>query len=563
MNPFVPREPTHLFFSSCFFFFFLLFLFLPCLLFVDAEHERTGHKVAIKILNRAKIRNMDMQEKVLREIANLRKMASPHVCRMYEVIYTPSDIFLVMEYVSEGELFDHIVTKGRVRHVRRLCASFAVWFTHPPLPPSVVVLCRFCCCFFLSQLPESTARAFFQQIISGVEYCHHQHVVHRDLKPENLLLDAQLNIKIADFGLSNLMEDGTFLRTSCGSPNYAAPEVISGNLYAGPEVDIWSCGVILYALLCGTLPFDDESIPNLFKKIKGGMYHLPTHVSELARDLIVRMLKVDPMRRITIAQIRQHPWFLTSLPPYLSLLPEQLDAMQDLGFDHGALQQLSTLGFEGLTTPQAVQACLSSTGPRHPAYREISVLYELMAEETRRAKRAAEVVAVRSGRVPALPAPGAPGVPPAAPSVPMPMSMPMPTPAPPAAGVPAPGAGMPAGAGAARANGLAPFLEMAARSPSGAKFPTTGVPLASAGFGYGSGFNTSAAASTPSQSVKHRRYYLGIQSKKDSFSVMNEVVRALRAGGFVRLFVCLFVCLFVWLVVCLFVCLFVCCCCWW
>ena len=148
--------------------------------------------------------------------------------------------------------------------------------------------------FFL-QLSEDKARRFFQQIMSGkfdwfiwfiycpafpfenstpifrslgVEYCHRHNVVHRDLKPENLLLDQNLNVKIADFGLSNMMTDGEFLRTSCGSPNYAAPEVISGKLYAGPEVDIWSCGVILYALLCGTLPFDDEHVPTLFRKIK-------------------------------------------------------------------------------------------------------------------------------------------------------------------------------------------------------------------------------------------------------------------------------------------------------
>jgi 5'-AMP-activated protein kinase, catalytic alpha subunit len=153
-------------------------------------------------------------------------------------------------------------------------------------------------------LSPEEARHFFHQIISGVEYCHFHRIVHRDLKPENLLLDADNNVKIADFGLSNVMADGDFLRTSCGSPNYAAPEVISGSLYAGPEVDVWSCGVILYALLCGSLPFDDESIPNLFKKIRGGMYSLPSHLSELARDLIPRMLVVDPMKRITISEIR-------------------------------------------------------------------------------------------------------------------------------------------------------------------------------------------------------------------------------------------------------------------
>jgi len=130
-------------------------------------------------------------------------------------------------------------------------------------------------------------------------------VVHRDLKPENLLLDSKSNVKIADFGLSNIMRDGHFLKTSCGSPNYAAPEVISGKLYAGPEVDVWSCGVILYALLCGSLPFDDENIPNLFKKIKNGIYFLPSHLSPGSRDLIPRMLIVDPLKRITIPEVRR------------------------------------------------------------------------------------------------------------------------------------------------------------------------------------------------------------------------------------------------------------------
>ena len=115
--------------------------------------------------------------------------------------------------------------------------------------------------------------------MSAVDYTHRHKIVHRDLKPENLLLDADLNVKIADFGLSNLLEDGKFLKTSCGSPNYAAPEVIAGRVYAGPEVDIWSCGVILYVLLCGRLPFDDESIPKLFEKIRGTFISLKVGVN--------------------------------------------------------------------------------------------------------------------------------------------------------------------------------------------------------------------------------------------------------------------------------------------
>lgn len=137
----------------------------------------------------------------------------------------------------------------------------------------------------------------------------------------SLFLDEFLNVKIGDFGLSNIMTDGNFLKTSCGSPNYAAPEVISGRLYSGPEVDVWSCGVILYVMLCGCLPFDDEYIPTLFMKINKGMFTLPDHLSDGARDLLKRMLVVDPVKRITIAEIRQLPWFYTSLPAYLAPLP--------------------------------------------------------------------------------------------------------------------------------------------------------------------------------------------------------------------------------------------------
>ncbi|MCL7024739.1 hypothetical protein MKW94_003505 [Papaver nudicaule] len=272
-----------------------------------AEHALTGHKVAIKILNRRKIRNLEMEEKVRREIKILRLFMHPHIIRLYEVIETPSDIYVVMEYVKSGELFDYIVEKGR--------------------------------------LQEDEARNFFQQIISGVEYCHRNMVVHRDLKPENLLLDSKYNVKIADFGLSNIMRDGHFLKTSCGSPNYAAPEVISGKLYAGPEVDVWSCGVILYALLCATLPFDDENIPNLFKKIKGGFYTLPSHLSAGARDLIPRLLVVDPMKRMTIPEIRQHPWFQAHLPRYLAVPPP--DTMQQAKkMDEDILVEVIQMGFD-------------------------------------------------------------------------------------------------------------------------------------------------------------------------------------------------------------------------
>ncbi|KAM4638708.1 5'-AMP-activated protein kinase catalytic subunit alpha-1 isoform 2-T2 [Amazona ochrocephala] len=164
------------------------------------KHELTGHKVAVKILNRQKIRSLDVVGKIRREIQNLKLFRHPHIIKLYQVISTPTDIFMVMEYVSGGELFDYICKNGR--------------------------------------LDEKESRRLFQQILSGVDYCHRHMVVHRDLKPENVLLDAHMNAKIADFGLSNMMSDGEFLRTSCGSPNYAAPEVISGREHEWFKLDL-------------------------------------------------------------------------------------------------------------------------------------------------------------------------------------------------------------------------------------------------------------------------------------------------------------------------------------
>lgn len=243
-----------------------------------AVHEISQQQVALKIISRRKLVTRDMAGRIEREIQYLQLLRHPHIIKLYTVITTPSEIIMVLEYAGK-ELFDYIVTHGK--------------------------------------LAENQARKFFQQIVCAVEYCHRHKIVHRDLKPENLLLDDQLNVKIADFGLSNIMTDGNFLKTSCGSPNYAAPEVISGKLYAGPEVDVWSCGVILYVLLCGRLPFDDEYIPALFKKIAQGNYTVPAYLSQGAVRLIKRMLQVNPVHRISIQEIRQDPWFTKDLAEYL------------------------------------------------------------------------------------------------------------------------------------------------------------------------------------------------------------------------------------------------------
>jgi len=206
-----------------------------------AEHLVTGHKVAVKILNRKKIKSLRMDLKIRREISNMKMFRHPHIIRLYEVIESTTDIFMVMEYVPGGELFDYIVTHGK--------------------------------------LSENIARHFFQQIISGVDYCHQHMVVHRDLKPENLLIDSHNDVKIADFGLSTMMSDGDFLKTSCGSPNYAAPEVISGKLYAGPEVDCWSCGVILYTLVCASFHLMTNTFQRYSKKF------VPAHSKSLLMSL--------------------------------------------------------------------------------------------------------------------------------------------------------------------------------------------------------------------------------------------------------------------------------------
>ncbi|ETE70007.1 5'-AMP-activated protein kinase catalytic subunit alpha-2, partial [Ophiophagus hannah] len=317
--------------------------FLQCTVVIAiGEHQLTGHKVAVKILNRQKIRSLDVVGKIKREIQNLKLFRHPHIIKLYQVISTPTDFFMVMEYVSGGELFDYICKHGHVE--------------------------------------ETEARRLFQQILSAVDYCHRHMVVHRDLKPENVLLDAHMNAKIADFGLSNMMSDGEFLRTSCGSPNYAAPEVISGRLYAGPEVDIWSCGVILYALLCGTLPFDDEHVPTLFKKIRGGVFYIPEYLNRSIATLLMHMLQVDPLKRATIKDIREHEWFKQDLPSYL--FPE--DPSYDANvMDDDAVREVCEK-FE--CTESEVMASLYSGDPQD----QLAVAYHLIIDNRRIMNQASE-----------------------------------------------------------------------------------------------------------------------------------------------------------------------------
>ncbi|EJW85295.1 CAMK/CAMKL/MELK protein kinase [Wuchereria bancrofti] len=199
-------------------------------------------------------------------------LSHQNICRMYQCIDTPAKFFIVMEYCSGGEMFDYIVKKER--------------------------------------LEESEARHFFRQLVQAIAYVHSMGFAHRDLKPENLLLTEDLQLKLIDFGLCAKPELGlcNFLHTCCGSPAYAAPELIQGLPYKGHQVDIWSMGVLLYTLLCGCLPFEDDSVQKLYTKIANGRYYEPDYLSPLSRDLLKSLLQVDPEKRITISKLIVHPW---------------------------------------------------------------------------------------------------------------------------------------------------------------------------------------------------------------------------------------------------------------
>ncbi|XP_049315117.1 serine/threonine-protein kinase BRSK2 isoform X3 [Bactrocera dorsalis] len=232
-------------------------------------HCVLGRKVAIKIINREKLSESVLM-KVEREIAIMKLIDHPHVLGLSDVYENKKYLYLILEHVSGGELFDYLVKKGR--------------------------------------LTPKEARKFFRQIISALDFCHSHSICHRDLKPENLLLDEKNNIKIADFGMASLQPAGSMLETSCGSPHYACPEVIRGEKYDGRRADVWSCGVILYALLVGALPFDDDNLRQLLEKVKRGVFHIPHFVPPDCQSLLRGMIEVNPDRRLTLSEINRHPW---------------------------------------------------------------------------------------------------------------------------------------------------------------------------------------------------------------------------------------------------------------
>uniref|UniRef100_M1A7H7 CBL-interacting serine/threonine-protein kinase n=1 Tax=Solanum tuberosum TaxID=4113 RepID=M1A7H7_SOLTU len=243
-----------------------------------AQNTETGESVAMKVLDRSTIIKHKMVDQIKQEISIMKLVRHPYVVRLHEVIATRTKIYIILEFITGGELFDKIVHHGR--------------------------------------LSEAESRRYFQQLIDGVDYCHIKGVYHRDLKPENLLLDSQGNLKISDFGLSASPGEGVnILKTTCGTPNYVAPEVLSHKGYDGAVADIWSCGVILYVLMAGYLPFDEVDLTTLYAKIDKADFSCPSWFPVGAKSLIHRILDPNPQTRIRIEEIRNDEWFKKNYDP--------------------------------------------------------------------------------------------------------------------------------------------------------------------------------------------------------------------------------------------------------
>ncbi|KAI3806671.1 hypothetical protein L1987_22584 [Smallanthus sonchifolius] len=243
-----------------------------------SQNTETGESVAMKLLDRATIIKHKMVDQIKREISIMKLVRHPNVVRLHEVLASRTKIYIILEFITGGELFDKIVHHGR--------------------------------------LSEAESRRYFQQLIDGVEYCHSKGVYHRDLKPENLLLDSQGNLKISDFGLSALPAEGvSILRTTCGTPNYVAPEVLSHKGYNGALADVWSCGVILYVLMAGYLPFDEMDLTTLYDKINKADFSCPSWFPVGAKSLIHRILDPNPETRICIEEIKNDEWFKKNYVP--------------------------------------------------------------------------------------------------------------------------------------------------------------------------------------------------------------------------------------------------------
>ncbi|XP_061414998.1 MAP/microtubule affinity-regulating kinase 3-like isoform X5 [Lethenteron reissneri] len=282
-----------------------------------ARHTLTGREVAVKIIDKTQLNPSSLQKvrtNLFREVRIMKILNHPNIVKLFEVIETEKTLYLVMEYASGGEVFDYLVAHGRMK--------------------------------------EKEARAKFRQIVSAVQYCHQKHIVHRDLKAENLLLDADMNIKIADFGFSNEFTLGSKLDTFCGSPPYAAPELFQGKKYDGPEVDVWSLGVILYTLVSGSLPFDGQNLKELRERVLRGKYRIPFYMSTDCENLLKRFLVLNPAKRGSLEQIMKDRWMNVGheddeLKPYVEPTldindTKRIETMVEMGYSRDEIRDSLT-----------------------------------------------------------------------------------------------------------------------------------------------------------------------------------------------------------------------------
>ncbi|XP_053621740.1 uncharacterized protein Sik3 isoform X2 [Plodia interpunctella] len=308
-----------------------------------ATHVITRSKVAIKIIDKSRL-DEDNLRKTFREIAIMKRLRHPHIVRLYQVMESSHTIYLVTEYAPNGEIFDHLVSRGR--------------------------------------MPESEAAHAFAQMVAAVGYCHANGVVHRDLKAENLLLDSNMNIKLADFGFSNEYSAGSPLATWCGSPPYAAPELFEGRQYDGPRADIWSLGVVLYVLVCGALPFDGGTLHELRSVVLAGKFRIPYFMSQECEHLIRHMLVVEPERRLSLRAVARHRWLLARAPlphPHSDISEgacacHSTTGSEDTGHRDTVVAQMLTLQLSHREIMQSVQ---------EERFDHISAIYHLLMDKLR------------------------------------------------------------------------------------------------------------------------------------------------------------------------------------
>uniref|UniRef100_A0AAQ4S452 MAP/microtubule affinity-regulating kinase 3 n=1 Tax=Gasterosteus aculeatus aculeatus TaxID=481459 RepID=A0AAQ4S452_GASAC len=299
-----------------------------------AKHTLTGREVAIKIIDKTQLNPTSLQ-KLFREVSVMKILNHPNIVKLFEVIETEKTLYLVMEYASGGEVFDYLVAHGRMK--------------------------------------EKEARAKFRQIVSAVEYCHQKRIVHRDLKAENLLLDTDMNIKIADFGFSNEFTLGSKLDTFCGSPPYAAPELFQGKKYDGPEVDVWSLGVILYTLVSGSLPFDGQNLKELRERVLRGKYRIPFYMSTDCENLLKKLLVLNPGKRGSLQQIMKDRWMNVGYDE------KELKTYNEPEQDFNDLKRIELMGTMGFPREEVMKAL---DGQK---YNEVTAIYLLLG------RKAAEV----------------------------------------------------------------------------------------------------------------------------------------------------------------------------